>query len=61
MGDLVIRRDEPGKMIFEVTEFDGQKVILQGYSLPIITISEEKNLIKLNNKRSNGNCIKRIK
>ncbi len=61
MGDLVIRKNEPCKMMFKVTEFSGNQVILKGYSIPIITIDNKENLIKLNRERINENCLRRIK
>jgi len=61
LGDLVIRRDEPDRMIFKVIEFSGNQVILQGQNMPIITISEKKRLIKLNRERLNDNCLKIVK
>ena len=61
LGDLVIRKNMTDKMLFKITEFDGKKVILQGNNLPIITIAEKDNLIKLNRNRLNNNCMRRVK
>ena len=62
LGDLVIRKDKTSKLLFQITEFDGDKVVIKGVQVPVITIADANNLIKLNRKRKNVNpTLRRIK
>lgn len=51
LGDLVMRKKSSNDLLFQVTGFDGEYVLLKGVKIPIITISQSEELIKLNRTR----------
>lgn len=48
LGDLVMRKGEIYDLMFQVTGFDEEYVVLKGIRIPIITICPAEKLIKLN-------------
>ena len=51
LGDLVIKKNETNNMIFQITEFDGDYVVIRGITVPVITVAKTDKLIKINRKR----------
>ncbi|MEJ6950875.1 hypothetical protein [Natronospora cellulosivora (SeqCode)] len=61
LGDMVVRKGEENDLLFQVTGFDGEYVVLRGVKIPIITICQAEKLIKLNRKREQINNLRRVK
>lgn len=61
LGDMVLRKGEENDLLFQVTGFDGEYVVLRGVKIPIITICQAEKLIKLNRKREQINKFRRVK
>ena len=62
LGDRVMKKNGEGKLVFQITGFEGEQVFLQGVAIPIITIVSRDDLIKLNNKRCfSALILKRVK
>ncbi len=59
LGDFVIKRMGSSGLLFQVLEFDGEKVILKGVGTPLITVLPVRNLIKINRKRNKANSVLR--
>ncbi len=51
LGDYVIKKNDNSAIVFQITEFDGQSVVLKGIKIPVITVSDVSNLIKINKER----------
>lgn len=47
LGDLVINRTDPRSLIFQVTGFDGDKVIVRVVGLPLTTVLPSDCLVKI--------------
>ena len=50
MGDIVLRKNK-SSVLFKVTSFDDEYVIIKGLKFPIITVSHKNDLIKVNKHR----------
>ena len=62
LGDLVAKKDESSNLLFQITEFDGDKVVIRGVQVPVITVTDVDELIKLNKERKNVNpTLRRVK
>ncbi|MFW5998690.1 MAG: hypothetical protein ACOC4G_01465 [Bacillota bacterium] len=62
LGDLVVKKEGSSPLTFVITGFSGEKVLLRGVKLPLITLANTDNLIKVNNKnKTKQRVIKRIK
>ena len=60
LGDLVFKRNEEPSMLYEITEFGDDFAVLKGTRIPVITVADFHNLIKINN-RKRKNQFKEIK
>ncbi|WP_041605899.1 hypothetical protein [Halothermothrix orenii] len=62
LGDLVLKKDSSYGLVYQITGFDGNFIILKGIKIPIITICTADELIKINRTRKVSNnsirCIK---
>lgn len=47
LGDLVINRQDPRSMLFQVTGFDEDKVIVKVIGLPLTTVLPLNNVLKI--------------
>ncbi|MCK4257903.1 MAG: hypothetical protein KAX49_02935 [Halanaerobiales bacterium] len=47
LGDIVINRNDPNSLVFQITGFDGEKALLKVVDLPLTTILPVKCLIKI--------------
>lgn len=61
LGDMVVRKGEKNPLLFQVTGFDGEYALLKGIKIPIVTIYQADNLVKLNRGREQLNILKRVK
>jgi hypothetical protein len=62
LGDLVVKKNSSSKLLFQITEFDGDSVLIKGIQVPVLTIAETCDLIKINRSRDHIKPIlKRVK
>ncbi|AZR72949.1 hypothetical protein BBF96_05805 [Anoxybacter fermentans] len=47
LGDLVIDRNDPESLIYQITHFDGNRAILKVMDLPLITFLPLECLVKI--------------
>lgn len=45
LGDLVINRNDPDSLTFQITGFDGDKAIVRVVDLPLTTVLPIKSLV----------------
>ncbi len=60
LGDLVVRKDVSTDMLFQIIEFKKESVVIRGLKIPVITIVNREDLIKINKERKNFNSLLHI-
>ncbi len=61
LGDLVINRNDPESLIFQITAFDGDRAILKVIDLPLTTVLPLKSLVKIASAPQNNSPLKLIR
>lgn len=61
LGDLVINKNDSASFIFQITGFDGDKVILKLIDLPVTTVLPINCLIKISHNKKIKSPLKVIK
>ncbi len=60
LGDLVVRKKNTSNLLFQITEFDGDKVVIRGVKVPVITVVNKNELIKINKKNRTTSSILKV-